>query len=245
MCGYQWAATRKGHTGLITKKNDTAAIPENEQNVEPGAQETEAQASAVKGAEASQTGGETSEDEKSAQGKEISETDILKAYVEQAIAEIKRLRAEMGAKKKEADDSKAEAIQIKGKLDSVISEYENFRRRTAQEKEALLTEAVVKSVATLLPALDSLERAVQFSTTNPDSYRQGVEMTLKQLGDGFKTLGVTEIEAQGVGFDPERHNAVMHIEDKTISDSIVTEVFQKGYAIGDRVIRHSAVKVAN
>jgi molecular chaperone GrpE len=97
----------------------------------------------------------------------------------------------------------------------------------------------------LLPALDSLERAIQFSASNTVSYKQGVEMTLKQLCDGFKSLGVTEIEAQGAAFNPDMHNAVMHVEDEAQGDSVVTEVFQKGYAIGERVIRHSVVKVAN
>ena len=180
-----------------------------------------------------------------AQKQEISETDMLKAYVEQALREIKRLKDALAAKEKEAEDRKAEALRFKGRLDEVVAEYDNFRRRTAQEKENLFAEAVVKSVSALLPAFDSLEKAVEYSQTNIDTYKQGVEMTLKQMRDGFQKLGVTEIEAQGAEFDPEKHNAIMHVEDDSISSSVVTGVFQKGYAIGDRVIRHSVVKVAN
>jgi molecular chaperone GrpE len=177
--------------------------------------------------------------------KRLSETDILKIYLEQAIGELKRSRAEIEKLKKQAEEFKSQAEQYKNKLGRMADEYDNFRRRTATEKDCLYAEAVASVVASLLPALDSLEKALGFSSSNPDGFRQGVELTLKQLTDGFSLLGVKEIEAQGQKFDPEKHNAVIHVKDKNLGESVVTEVFQKGYEIGDRVIRHSVVKVAN
>lgn len=97
----------------------------------------------------------------------------------------------------------------------------------------------------LLPALDNLQRALPYADSNPESFVQGVKMTLNQLTEGFKTLGVEEIEAGGEKFDPDLHNAVMHCEDESLGDSVITEVFQKGYKIGEKIIRHSMVKVAN
>ncbi len=84
-----------------------------------------------------------------------------------------------------------------------------------------------------------------FADSNPESFIKGVEMTLRQLIEAFKSLGVEEIEAQDAAFDPELHDAVMHVEDENAGDSVVVEVFQKGYRLGDRIIRHSVVKVAN
>lgn len=185
---------------------------------------------------------ETPGDEKK---KELSETEVLKLYLQQALGEVKRLNGELEKTKKEAADAQDKMEQVQGKLGSVVAEYENYRRRSAAEKEELYGKAVAKAVSALLPAKDSLERAVDFAATNPESFEQGVEMTLRQLNDGFKNLGVDEIEAQGVPFDPERHNAVMHVEDETLGDSVVVDVFQKGYSIGERVIRHAVVKVAN
>lgn len=240
----------------MNKKSDKANAPKQNQgdnlkaenpNIEvKSSPEDETQtAKAAETAETAQTGETKTAEGTAEQQKEVSENDVLKIYLQQSMGELKRVKGELAAKNKEAEDAKSEAIQIKGKLESVLAEYENFRRRTAQEKENLLSDAVVKAVSALLPALDSLEKAVDFAQTNPESFKQGVEMTLKQLTDGFKALGVTEIEAQGAEFDPELHNAVMHVQDKAMSDSVVAEVFQKGYVIGDKVIRHSVVKVAN
>jgi molecular chaperone GrpE len=176
---------------------------------------------------------------------ELSETDILKLYLEQSINEMKKARKEVGDAKKELEESKAQAIQFKEKLASLMTEYENYRRRTAAEKEAIYANAVCKSASELLPVLDSLELAMPFAESNPQSFKQGVEMTLKQLMDGFKSLGIEEIEAHNCEFNPDVHNAVMHVEDENHNESTVTEVFQKGFKYCDKVIRHSMVKVAN
>lgn len=178
--------------------------------------------------------------------KEISETDVLKLVLQSQKAEMERLQKELDEEKVNAQTVKAQAETLNQRLAGTVSEYENYRRRTASEKEALSAEASAKAVKALLPALDSLARAITFADANPEDFKQGVEMTLKQLESGFSTLGVAEIEAEaGQTFDPERHNAVAHVDDDSLGESVVAEVFQKGYAIGDKVIRHSVVKVAN
>lgn len=178
--------------------------------------------------------------------KELSEAEVVKLVLQSQKAEIERLQNELDTAKAEAQTHKAQADTLNQRLANTLSEYENYRRRTAAEKEALSADASAKAVKALLPALDSLERAIDFAEADPASFRQGVEMTLKQLETGFSTLGVAEIEAEaGQAFDPDRHNAVAHVDDDSLGESVVAEVFQKGYAIGEKVIRHTVVKVAN
>lgn len=178
--------------------------------------------------------------------KELSEAEVVKLVLQSQKAEIERLQNELDTAKAEAQAHKAQADTLNQRLANTLSEYENYRRRTAAEKEALSADASAKAVKALLPALDSLERAIDFAEADPASFRQGVEMTLKQLETGFSTLGVAEIEAEaGQAFDPDRHNAVAHVDDDSLGESVVAEVFQKGYAIGEKVIRHTVVKVAN
>jgi molecular chaperone GrpE len=179
------------------------------------------------------------------EAKQPNANELLKIYLEQSFAEIKRLNTALEAAQKEAENFETESQQLKDKLASNVAEYENFRRRTAAEKEGIFAEAVVKSAVALLPALDSLERSMCFACSNTENFIQGVEMTLRQLICGFSSLGVAEIEAQGAKFNPEIHNAVMHVQDESLGESVVAEVFEKGYVIGDKVIRHSMVKVAN
>lgn len=178
--------------------------------------------------------------------KELSETDVLKLVLQGQKAEMERLKKELDEANANVQTYKAQSDTLNQRLANTISEYENYRRRTTSEKEALSAEASAKAVKALLPALDSLARAIDFADANPEDFKQGVEMTLKQLENGFSALGVVEIEAEaGQTFDPEHHNAVAHVDDESLGESVVAEVFQKGYAIGDKVIRHSVVKVAN
>ena len=126
----------------------------------------------------------------------------------------------------------------------LAAEYDNYRKRTAKEKENLYTTAKADTIKPFLDVYDNLERGVnQFEENDP--HRQGLEMIAKQLLDVLGKLGVTEIEAQGQPFDPEKHNAVMHVEDENAGENTVVEVFQKGFAMGDKVLRFSVVKVAN
>lgn len=126
----------------------------------------------------------------------------------------------------------------------LAAEYDNFRRRTQREKESIYADAKADAVKALLPVYDNLERALRAETAD-EAYKQGVEMTMTGLRNAFASLGVTEIDAVGQPFDPNVHNAVMHIEDENLGENIVAEVFQAGFMLGDRVIRFAMVKVAN
>lgn len=129
----------------------------------------------------------------------------------------------------------------------VSAEFDNFRKRTAREKETLFSDGQAACVTEFLPLLDSMEHALTASgdTSDEDSIKQGVEMIGKQLAEILKTLSVEEIPAEGEQFDPELHNAVMHIEDEQTDSNTIVEQFQKGYTMKGRVLRHSMVKVAN
>lgn len=126
----------------------------------------------------------------------------------------------------------------------LAAEYDNYRKRTTKEKESIYTDAKLDTVKPFLDVADNLDRAVtQFEEGDP--HRQGMELICKQFAAVLEKLGVTEIEALGQPFDPEKHNAVMHIDDESLAENTVVEVFRKGYQMGDRVVRFAMVKVAN
>ena len=126
-----------------------------------------------------------------------------------------------------------------------VAEFDNFRRRTNAEKAGMYSNGVRETVEKLLPVIDNFERAVEMSDDKESSLYKGVEMILKQFLEITASLGVEEIPALGEPFDPNVHSAVMHIEDESCDENVIVEVFQKGYKLGDRVIRPSMVKVAN
>ena len=125
-----------------------------------------------------------------------------------------------------------------------LAEYDNYRKRTIKEKERIYPEAKAVVVEKFLPVMDNFERALD-SAENKDAFYEGIVMLKKQMDDVLTALGVEEIKAVGEVFNPELHNAVMHIDDEAAGENIIVEEFQKGYKIGDRVVRHSMVKVAN
>ena len=126
----------------------------------------------------------------------------------------------------------------------LAAEYDNYRKRTAKEKESIYADAKLDTVKPFLDVADNLDRAVaQFEEGDP--HRQGMELICKQFAAVLEKLGVTEIEAVGQPFDPAKHNAVMHIEDEAFGENTVAEVFQKGYQMGEKIVRFAMVKVAN
>ena len=128
----------------------------------------------------------------------------------------------------------------------LYAEYDNFRKRSAKERESVFGDAYCEALTQILPVLDNLERAAQFSPEDAESpMAKGLELTLKSFVETMNKMGVYEIEALGKEFDPNKHNAVMHVEDDTVGENTVVEVFMKGYAKGDKVLRYSMVKVAN
>ena len=136
-----------------------------------------------------------------------------------------------------------EVEALKDRLLRITAEYENYRKRTVKEKEGIYTDACTDVLKEMIPVLDNLERAIAVDGSVED-IKKGIEMTIKGFKTSFEKLGVEEIDATGE-FDPNYHQAVMHIEDENLDKNSIAEVFQKGYKRGDKVIRYTVVKVAN
>ena len=144
----------------------------------------------------------------------------------------------------QAEQMKEQLAQQEDKYLRLAAEYDNYRKRTTKEKESLWTEVKADTAAAFLPVYDNLERAMKQETAD-EAYKKGVEMTMNQLKEVFSKLGIEEIPALGEPFDPNLHNAVMHIDDENFGENTIAEVFQAGFRCGEKVIRFSMVKVAN
>ena len=150
----------------------------------------------------------------------------------------------------EEDKTAAELAELKDRYMRLLAEYDNFRRRTQKEKEALYLDSVAEVVKEWLPLVDDIERAVASSEnmdeTSVEKVAEGIKLIGKQAGNVLSKLGVEEIEGkEGETFDPNLHEAVMHIEDDSLGEQEIAQVFQKGYTCKGKVIRHTVVKVAN
>jgi len=141
--------------------------------------------------------------------------------------------------------SPSEQLSIeKDKYLRLAAEYDNFRKRSAKEREMTYSNARTDVISKLLPVYDNLERALKMECAD-ESFYKGVEMIMTQLTETLNDMGVEEIPAIGQPFDPNRHNAVMSVEDPELGENVVAEEYQKGFTLGDRVIRFSTVVVAN
>ncbi len=175
----------------------------------------------------------------------MAETEKTKeALAEEEIKEVSEEATE------EATDEKDKAIsELQDKLLRLTAEYDNYRKRTQKEKDGIYLNAKADTVGEFLTLMDNIEKAVSLKPQQCEgewkAFSAGVDLMKKQMDEILKSLGVGEISALGETFDPELHNAVMHVEDDQVGESVVVEEFQKGFKIGDRVIRHSVVKVAN
>ena len=126
----------------------------------------------------------------------------------------------------------------------LAAEYDNFRKRTIKEKEASYGNGKADAVAKMLPVYDNLERALN-QPTEDAAYKKGVELTMNELVKIFTGLGVEIFGNVGDAFDPNLHNAVMHIDSEELGENVISQVFQKGFKIGDKVVRFAMVQVAN
>ena len=128
----------------------------------------------------------------------------------------------------------------------LAAEYDNYRKRTAKEKESIYADAKIDTIKGMLPVYDNLERGLaQFKDEDNDPHKRGLEMIFTQFKESLTKLGVTPINCLGKEFDPERHNAVMHVEDESCGENTVVEVLQQGFMLGEKVLRFAIVKVAN
>ena len=127
----------------------------------------------------------------------------------------------------------------------LMAEYDNYRKRTQKEKESIYQDAKADTITKFLEVYDNLERAVMQEGDEENVHKKGMTMIFHQLQGILEKLGVTVLDPQGETFDPEKHNAVMHVEDENLGESVVSQVYQKGFLLGDKVIRFATVVVAN
>lgn len=185
------------------------------------------------------TAAPAAEDAKTAPAAETEEIPVKKADKKEAKKE-----KEPKEKKETKKEIEADLAAEKDKYLRLLAEYDNYRRRSTREREAIYADVRCDTLKKFLPVYDSLSRALT-QTPADDPARKGLEGIMNQYNAALSQLGVTAIEAVGQPFDANRHNAVMHIEDDAYGEGVVVEEFEKGFCIGDRVLRYSVVKVAN
>lgn len=152
---------------------------------------------------------------------------------------------DINALEQEIKALKEDLSKQKDLLLRTAAEYENFRKRTEREKSSIYADATSDSIIGILPVADSLQRAIESSADASDEYKKGLEMINSQFKTSLGKLGVESFGCIGDEFNPSIHNAVSHIDDESLGENAVSQVFQVGYKIGDRVIRHAMVQVAN
>ena len=175
---------------------------------------------------------------------EDKEADGKKPEAEKAEEKKPEEKKSKEKKEEKKPDLKAEMDTLNDKYLRICAEYDNFRKRSQKEKDSLYGDVKAETLKKFLPVYDNIVRALTQSTED-EAYRRGVEMIMNQFNVTMEKLGVTEIECLGKKFDPAFHNAVMHVEDEEKGENEIVEVFQKGFMMGDKVIRFAMVKVAN
>lgn len=198
-----------------------------------------------------------SENQKDLEVEATAETQAAEEVVEEAAEategkakgsdkkKIKKIEAELAETQKKLEAAEAALAEEKDKYLRMLAEYDNFRRRTAKEKETIYGDATADTVKGLLPVIDTLERAAAGLTPEDaeSPLGKGITMTLKSATDALAKLGVEEVPTDA--FNPDIHNAVMHVEDDSLPEGAIVAVFQKGYRKGDHIIRYAMVQVAN
>lgn len=154
--------------------------------------------------------------------------------------------------KDSSDQQSIEVEKLKKELQSktdillrTAAEYENYRKRTEREKAYIYSDATASAISAILPIADSIERAMQSLGDTNEEYKKGLELIKNQLEDSFKTLGVESFGEKGDKFNPDIHNAISHIENDELEENVISEIFQKGYKISDKIVRYAMVQAAN
>lgn len=207
-------------------KNTSEVQEETEQTASENETVTEVQEDSPEATAGEEAAEETSEEKETAEEK----------------TEGKTKTSFFGKKKKDKKDQQIE--ELTDRLKRSMAEFDNFRKRTEKEKSGMYIVGAKEIIENMLPVVDNFERGLA-QAPEGDSFAEGMQMIYKQLMTTLEGLGVEVIEAVGKEFDPDFHNAVMHVEDEEVGENIVVEEFQKGYTYRDTVVRHSMVKVAN
>ena len=174
--------------------------------------------------------------------KEKTTPEQNEAQQQEAAAE--EVKTEQPAEKTELEKLQDDFAALNDKYLRLIAEYDNFRKRSQRERDAIYPDATAAAAGVFLPVADNFERALAAECADAE-YKKGTELVFQSLKDCFAKLNIETFGEAGDKFDPNCHNAVMHIDDENIDVETVVEVFQKGYRLGDRIIRHAMVKVAN
>lgn len=196
----------------------------------------------------------TEQEQTTAQTAEAAEEKQADAQSEENKSDESKTTDKKKKDKKESkkDKKNDELKQLQDKLAAqkesymrLAAEYDNYRKRTANEKLSIYDDATAKAVEELLPVADSMQMALQSLAEAPDEVKKGIELVNQQLEKSFEKLKITSFGEVGDDFDPQIHNAVSKIENEELGENQIASVFQKGYKIGDKVIRHAMVQVAN
>lgn len=172
----------------------------------------------------------------------MSKKDKNEELNEEIEEKTEQAEVEESAKEPTLEEQLAE---MKSQMLRTAAEYDNFRKRSAKEKEQTYSNAKANVIAQLLPVIDNLDRALAQETEDYEALKKGVQMTMDGLLSTLTTLGVEAYGESGDEFDPNYHNAVMHVDDEELGENVIVDVFQKGYKINDKVIRPAMVKTAN
>ena len=188
---------------------------------------------------------EDSEESREGENKEVGEADATEEEKTEETAEPKK--SKLFEKKNKKDKKDEQIADLTDKLTRQMAEFDNYRKRTEKEKSAMYEIGAKDIVEKILPVVDNFERGLQSvaEENKEDPFVQGMDKIYKQLMTTLEGIGVKPIEAVGQEFNPDFHNAVMHIEDEEAGENVVVEEFQKGYMYRESVVRHSMVKVAN
>ena len=174
----------------------------------------------------------------------MEEKNVIEETVSEEVAEAVAEEAEskeMKELKEKLEKAEAERVATNDKYLRMIAEYDNYRKRSAKEKESAYAEAYCDAIGAILPVIDNLERALAYS--EGETLTEGVKMTLKQFEDTMQRLGINAYGARGDEFDPKIHNAIMQAEDPELGENQIAAVLQKGYSKGEKIIRHAMVTV--
>jgi len=182
---------------------------------------------------------------------EVPETEAEEAAAEEETgkkdkkSDVKKLKAEVESLKKQLEEEKARADETNDKYLRVAAEYENFRKRTQNERNNIYKDAVADTLGGLLPILDNLQYAAKYSGGDAEKVAEGLTMILSKLPETLEKMNIKAFGEVGEEFDPNLHNAVLHVEDESLGENVIAEVLQCGYMYGDKVLRYAMVKTAN
>lgn len=160
-------------------------------------------------------------------------------------SEIKKLKAELEDTRKKLEESAKQAEEINDKYLRVVAEYDNFRKRSQAERKNVYGDAVAETLAGLLPIIDNLQYAAKYSDGDAEKMVEGLKLILGKMPETLEKMNIRAFGEAGEKFDPNLHNAVLHVEDDTLEEGVIVDVLQCGYLYGDKVIRYAMVKTAN